>query len=119
MVIRRGLRSIFVTLALYLVSGAAVAYFMFHAQHGARGLEARGTVQEALRDMEAELAALTAERKVWEQRLSLVRDEAVDRDLLEENAREHPRPHPQERRHRHGPLTRERYRHIVPDVSIN
>jgi hypothetical protein len=26
-------------MALYLVSGAAVAYFMFHAQHGARGLE--------------------------------------------------------------------------------
>ena len=44
MVIRRGLRSIFVTLALYLVSGAAVAYFMFHAQHGARAAQA-GLVQ--------------------------------------------------------------------------
>ena len=88
MVIRRGVRSVFVTLALYLVSGAAVAYFMFHAQHGARGLEARGTLQESLREMEAELAALTAERKSWDQRLSLVRDEAVDRDMLEEHARD-------------------------------
>ncbi len=87
MVIRRGLRSVFITLALYLVSGAAVAYFMFHAQHGARGLEARGAVQESLRDMEAELKGLVAERKSWEQRLALVRDEAIDRDLLEENAR--------------------------------
>ena len=87
MVIRRGLRSIFVTLALYLVSGAAVAYFMFHAQHGARGLEARGAVRESLRDLEAELASLVAERKSWERHLALVRDEAVDRDLLEENAR--------------------------------
>ena len=37
MVIRRGVRSFLVTLALYLVSGAAVSYFMFHAQHGSRG----------------------------------------------------------------------------------
>jgi cell division protein FtsB len=87
MVIRRGVRSILVTLALYIVSGAAVSYFLFHAQHGARGLEARGTLHEALRETEAELAVLTAERKVWEQHLSLVRDEAVDRDLLEEQVR--------------------------------
>ncbi|WP_420103973.1 FtsB family cell division protein [Bosea sp. (in: a-proteobacteria)] len=88
MVIRRGLRSILVTLALYAVSGAAVSYFMFHAQHGARGLEARGAVREQLRTMEAELATLVTERKSWEHRLSLVRDDTVDRDLLEENARE-------------------------------
>jgi cell division protein FtsB len=87
MVIRRGVRSVLVTLALYLVSGAVVSYFLFHAQHGARGLEARDTLQGTLRGMEAELAALTAERKSWELRLSLVRDEAVDRDLLEEMAR--------------------------------
>ncbi len=87
MVIRRGVRSVFITLALYLVSGAVVSYFLFHAQHGARGLEARDTLQGTLRGVEAELAALTVERKSWEQRLSLVRDEAVDRDLLEEMAR--------------------------------
>lgn len=88
MVIRRGVRSIFITLALYLVSGAAVSYFMFHAKHGARGLEARDTLQGTLREMETELVGLTTERKLWEQRLSLVRDEAVDRDLLEERARD-------------------------------
>jgi cell division protein FtsB len=87
MVIRRGLRSVFITLALYAVSGAAVSYFLFHAQHGARGLEARGAVREQARAMETELAALTAERKSWEHRLSLVRDDSIDRDLLEENAR--------------------------------
>lgn len=87
MVVRRGLRSFFITLALYLVSSAAVGYFMFHAQHGSRGLEARGGVQESLRAMEDELAGLVAERKSWEQRLALMRDEAVDRDLLEERAR--------------------------------
>jgi cell division protein FtsB len=87
MVIRRGVRSVLITLALYIVSGAAVSYFLFHAQHGARGLEARSTLQEALRETEAELEALTAERKLWEQHLSLVRDESVDRDLLEEQVR--------------------------------
>lgn len=87
MVVRRGVRSIVVTLLLYLVSSAAVGYFMFHAQHGSRGLEARGDVQESLRAEEEELASLITERKGWEQRLSLMRDEAVDRDLLEERAR--------------------------------
>ena len=42
MVIRRGVRSILITLALYLVSSGVVGYFLFHAQHGARGLEALG-----------------------------------------------------------------------------
>lgn len=88
MVIRRGVRSVLVALVLYLVSGAAVSYFMFHAQHGARGLEARGTLKESVSELEAELAGLVAERKLWEQRLALVRDEAVDRDLLEEHARD-------------------------------
>ena len=87
MVVRRGLRSLLISLALYLVSGGAVAYFMFHAQHGSRGLEARGTLQESLREAEVALAALVAERKGWEQRLALVRDDAVDRDLLDERAR--------------------------------
>lgn len=87
MVVRRGVRSIVVTLLLYLVSSAAVGYFLFHAQHGSRGLEARGSVQESLKAEEEELAALVAERKGWEQRLALMRDEAVDRDLLEERAR--------------------------------
>lgn len=87
MVIRRGVRSLLITLALYLVSGAAVSYFMFHAQHGARGIAARDTLKEDMRTLHSELAGLTAERSLWEQRLALVRDDAVDRDLLEENAR--------------------------------
>ncbi len=69
MVIRRGLRSVFVTLALYAVSALAVSYFLFHAQHGARGLEARGAIRESLREMEVELAALTAERYAKEAQL--------------------------------------------------
>ncbi|MDP3255675.1 MAG: septum formation initiator family protein [Bosea sp. (in: a-proteobacteria)] len=88
MVIRRGVRSVLITLALYLVSGAAVSYFLFHAQHGSRGLDARDTLKDSLRAMEVELATLTTERKLWENRLSLVRDEAVDRDVLEERARD-------------------------------
>lgn len=87
MVIRRGLRSVFITLALYAVSGAAVSYFLFHAQHGARGLEARGAVREQLRTMDTELAGLMTERKSWERRLSLVRDDSIDRDMLEETSR--------------------------------
>ncbi|RYE52214.1 MAG: septum formation initiator family protein [Hyphomicrobiales bacterium] len=87
MVIRRGLRSVLVTLALYLVSSAVVGYFLFHAQHGARGLETSVGLREKLGEMEAELASLNGERQDWEKRLGLMRDEAIDRDLLEERAR--------------------------------
>lgn len=87
MVIRRGLRSILITLALYLVSSAVVGYFLFHAQHGARGLETLGGLREKFGEMETEIAALTSERQDWEKRLTLMRDEAVDRDVLEERAR--------------------------------
>ncbi|WID96885.1 hypothetical protein QO058_00910 [Bosea vestrisii] len=38
-------------------------------------------------EMETEIAALTSERQDWEKRLTLMRDEAVDRDVLEERAR--------------------------------
>lgn len=87
MVIRRGIRSILITLALYLVSSAAVGYFLFHANHGARGLEALGGLREQLGQMEAEIAELTGERQALEKRLALMRDDAVDRDMLEERAR--------------------------------
>jgi cell division protein FtsB len=87
MVIRRGVRSVLVTIALYLVSSAVVGYFLFHAHHGARGLETLGGLREKLGEMEAELAALASERQGWEKRLNLMRDEMVDRDLLEERAR--------------------------------
>ncbi|MEN5083531.1 septum formation initiator family protein [Bosea sp. TWI1241] len=88
MVIRRGVRSLLVALALYLVSGGVVGYFMFHAHHGARGLETLGGLREQIGDMEKELAGLVGERRGWEKRLSLMRDEAVDRDLLDERARD-------------------------------
>lgn len=87
MVIRRGIRSLLITLALYLVSGGAVGYFLFHAQHGARGLEALGGLRSQIGEMETELAELTAERQDWEKHLVLMRDESIDRDLLDERAR--------------------------------
>lgn len=87
MVIRRGIRSIFITLALYLVSGAAVGYFLFHAQHGARGLEALGGLRSQIVEMKTELAELTSERQDWEKHLVLMRDESIDRDLLDERSR--------------------------------
>jgi cell division protein FtsB len=87
MVVRRGIRSLLLALLLYLVSGGVVWYFLLHAQTGSRGLEALGGLQTAIRSMETELAALTEERQGWEKRLRLMRDEGVDRDLLDERAR--------------------------------
>lgn len=87
MVVKKRLRSVLIPLALYLVSGGAVGYFIHHAQSGQRGLEAKRELQMARTRVEATLAGLEQERSEWEHRIALVRSEQIDRDLLEEQAR--------------------------------
>ena len=76
MVKRTRFRAILMPLALYCVSGAAVGYFTWHAVNGDRGLKAR-----------AEYERRGREKANWQTRIALMRSDAVDRDLLEEEAR--------------------------------
>jgi cell division protein FtsB len=73
---------------LYIVSSAVVGYFVFHAHHGARGLEAKRELKEEIAKLTDELATLRDERASWEKRASMLRAEAIDHDVLEEQARE-------------------------------
>jgi cell division protein FtsB len=75
------------TLGIYAVASAAVGYFVFHAHHGSRGLETKDQVLAATEVVKAELAGLAAERQRWEQRVALVRSDAMDKDILDERAR--------------------------------
>jgi cell division protein FtsB len=88
MVIRRGPKRFLAPLAFYAGACACAAYFIYHAHNGPRGLETNQELAVQIAEMTAELDRLKAERQEWEQRVALMRRQEVDRDLLEERARE-------------------------------
>jgi cell division protein FtsB len=87
MVVRTRLRAFLIPLVLYAVSGVAGFYFIWQVQHGQRGLEAKIAFKTELRGLQRDLADLKAERIGWDRRVAMMQTDAVDRDLLEEEAR--------------------------------
>ncbi len=87
MVVRKRARKILIPLALYGVSGLMVGYFVHHAHTGSRGLDAKRQLKIQERDIAGELETLKTERAEWERRITLLRSDQIDRDLLEERAR--------------------------------
>lgn len=87
MVIRRKYRAVLIPLALYCVSGVAVAFFGWHAINGERGLKARAEYERRIATLSLDLVQASKEKLEWQHRTALMRNEAVDRDLLEEQAR--------------------------------
>lgn len=87
MVIRRRLRSILLPLLLYAVSGSVSSYFVWHAVNGERGLKTKEEYRKVMAGLISENADLRAEREQYERRISMMRAEAVERDILEEEAR--------------------------------
>ncbi len=65
---------------------AAIAYFGYHAVEGEHGLNAFTRLTLQIQDTRAALAEVTAERKTLERRVSLLRADALDADMLEEQA---------------------------------
>ena len=87
MVARTRLRKIFTALGLYAAAGLLIAYFGMNAFSGNRGLRAKQDLAQQMAELSAELAQVTAERKHWERRVSLLRPESLDPDMLDERAR--------------------------------
>ena len=87
MVVRTRLRNFLFPLTLYCVSGGIGGYFVWHAINGDRGLKVSGEYEKSITMLKAQLAATTQDRAEWEQRIALMHGEAIDRDLLEEEAR--------------------------------
>jgi cell division protein FtsB len=87
MVVRTRLRALLIPLVLYAVSGVVGSYFIWHVRHGQRGLDAKIAFKTELRSLQQELADLKAERTRWDRRVTMMQTDAVDRDLLEEEAR--------------------------------
>ena len=87
MVVRSRARAILVPLFFYLVLGSASAYLVKSAATGQNGAEARATFDRESTELTAKLAALQEERERWRHRVDSLRNESIDRDLLEQEAR--------------------------------
>jgi cell division protein FtsB len=87
MVTRRRLRSVLTALGLYVAAALLIGYFGVNAFTGNHGLNARQNIDQQISELSAELAAVQAERTVWERRVSLLKSESLDPDLLDERAR--------------------------------
>jgi cell division protein FtsB len=78
------LRPLLFPLLCLLIMG----YFAYHAVEGDYGLFALGKLQDRVASLEAELAAARAERQQMENHVALMRPESLDRDMIDERARE-------------------------------
>jgi cell division protein FtsB len=87
MVVRKRLRSILAAVGLYAGAALLIGYFGVNAYTGARGLKAKENLAQQMSALNAELAALKLERQRWEHRVSLLRSDAIDPDLLDERVR--------------------------------
>lgn len=74
-------------LAPFLVA-LAIVYFGFHFVQGERGLIAWLRYHQQIDAAAAQLALVKGEREAIEHRVSLLRPERIDPDLLDERARE-------------------------------
>jgi len=81
------LKSFLTGLALYTLAALMVGYFGVNAYTGKYGLNARQELDQENIALTSELARLKKERTEGEQRVSLLRSDRVDPDMLDERAR--------------------------------
>ena len=87
MVSRRRLHSFLTGVALYTMAAGMVGYFGVNAYTGKYGLNARQELDQEIIALTSELARLKRERAEGEQRISLLRSDRMDPDMLDERAR--------------------------------
>jgi len=87
MVSRTRLKAVLTGLALYAMAAAIIGYFGVNAYTGKYGLNARQDLDQEIIALTAELVRLQKERAEGEQRVSLLRSDRVDPDMLDERVR--------------------------------
>src|SRR6201995_622318 len=87
MVSRSRLKSVLTGLALYVIAAAMIGYFGVNAYTGRYGLNAQQELDQEIVSLTTELARLKRERAAAEQRVSLLRSDRLDPDMLDERAR--------------------------------
>ena len=88
MVVKKRFRSVFFLAAFYALAGVGIYYFVTEAQNGNRGVETNKALQLQIDLLNAELAALQAEKAAYDHRNALLSLSSLDPDLLDERARE-------------------------------
>jgi cell division protein FtsB len=73
--------------AVTLCCCSLLGYFAWHAWQGPRGFRFAEDLEHRAAALETRLAQLSSERLAFEQRVSLLRPESLDPDLLDELAR--------------------------------
>ena len=87
MVTHTRLKSFLTGVALYTMAAALIGYFGINAYTGKYGLHAQAALDQEMVALTSELARLKQERLTLEQRVSLLRPESLDPDMLDERAR--------------------------------
>ena len=87
MVGRTRLRAILFPIVLYALSGGISFYFIQTALNGERGLKTKDDYKRQIFALRQDLEHLQTEREHWQHRVTLMRSDALDRDLAEEQAR--------------------------------
>ena len=70
-----------------IVGALFVCYFLVHAFHGDRGVLAWMHLQKQVSGAEQSLAETKSVRSAYDRRISLLRSEHLDADMLDERAR--------------------------------
>jgi len=71
----------------FLFFAALASYFVWHSIHGDRGTLAREERQQDIQDARRQLAAAQGELSAMQRRVAGLRNDALDRDQLEERSR--------------------------------
>jgi cell division protein FtsB len=87
MAVRTRARAMLIPVVFYLVLGSASAWLVWGASQGDRGLKAKANDDAEAAALRVELASLQIDHDRWRRRVDSMRSEAVDRDLLDEEAR--------------------------------
>jgi cell division protein FtsB len=82
------IRSALTHAGLWTLIAALTGYFVYHGIHGERGLRAHRSFDAEIAALSLELAELKAVRTGLEQRVGRLEPSSVDRDLLDEVARQ-------------------------------
>lgn len=69
------------------IATAFLSYFGYHAFNGDYGIYSKYRLEEQVAKRQAELDSLSAERATLEQRVQLLHDGTIDKDMLDEYAR--------------------------------
>jgi cell division protein FtsB len=84
---RRTVRSRAAGFLVPVVGFAVIGYFVWHGLHGAYGFWSAKQLETQVAGLSGQLAELRREREELEQRVSLLRPESLDPDMLDERAR--------------------------------